>query len=68
MRPSLIQIIQNLEKFINKAKNIICKIFLQPVWTFMCLNKQGIKQPSMMLEVKELFATLTIALEAKITK
>lgn len=82
MRSQLIQTIQNLEQLINEAgyecKNIIrLNVYTTSTQDFFttCMDiyvpfiqKYGIKQATTLLEVKGLFATLTVELEATVVK
>ena len=82
MRSQLIQTIQNLEKLINdsgyECKNIIrLNIYTTSTQDFFTtcmdvympfLQNYGIKQATTLLEVKGLFATLTVELEATVVK
>ncbi len=82
IRSQLIQTIQNLEQLINEAgyecKNIVrLNVYTTSTQEFFqtCMDvyvpfiqKYGIKQASTLLGVKELFATLTIELEATVVK
>lgn len=82
MRSQLIQTIQNLEKLINESgyecKNIVrLNVYTTSTQDFFTtcmdvyvpfLQKYGIKQATTLLEVKGLFATLTIELEATVVK
>lgn len=82
MRSQLIQTIQNLEQLINEAgyecKNIVrLNVFTTSTQDFFttCMDiyvpfiqKYGIKQATTLLEVKGLFATLTVELEATVVK
>jgi 2-iminobutanoate/2-iminopropanoate deaminase len=82
MRSQLIQTIQNLETLINEsgyeAKNIVrLNVYTTSVEAFFAtcmdvyvpfIHKHGIKQAATLLEVKGLFATLTIELEATVVK
>lgn len=82
MRSQLIQTIQNLEQLINEAgyepKNIVrLNIFTTSTTEFFTscsdvfqdwIARHGIKQAMTLLEVKGLFATLTIELEATAVK
>src|SRR5690606_7785122 len=82
MRSQLVQTIQNLEKLISEAgyeaKNIIrLNLYTTSVQEFFAtcmdvyvpfLQKHGIKQAATLLEVKGLFATLTVELEATVVK
>ncbi|SFT09077.1 RidA family protein [Sphingobacterium wenxiniae] len=82
MRSQLVQTIQNLEKLISEAgyeaKNIIrLNVYTTSVQEFFAtcmdvyvpfLQKHGIKQAATLLEVKGLFATLTVELEATVVK
>ncbi|WP_333851911.1 RidA family protein [Epilithonimonas sp.] len=82
MRSQLIQTIANLEQLINEAgyeaKNIVrLNIYttsVQELFTTCMdvyvpfLQKHGIKQASTLIEVKGLFATLTVELEATVVK
>lgn len=82
MRSQLIQTIQNLEKLINdsgyECKNIVrLNVYTTSTQDFFTtcmdvyvpfLQKYGIKQATTLLEVKGLFATLTIELEATVVK
>ncbi|MRH99985.1 RidA family protein [Kriegella sp. EG-1] len=82
MRSQLIQTIANLEKLVNEAdyqcKNII-RLNIYTISTqdffstcmdvyFPFLQKYGIKQATTLLEVKGLFATLSVELEATVVK
>lgn len=82
MRMQLIKTIQNLETLISDAgyecKNIVkLNVYTTSVQNFFttCMDvyvpfiqKHGIKQATTLLEVKGLFATLTIELEATVVK
>lgn len=82
MRSQLIQTIQNLEQLINEAgyecKNIVrLNVYTTSTQDFFtsCMDvyisfiqQYGIKQATTLLGVKELFATLTIELEATVVK
>ncbi|ATP56403.1 hypothetical protein CPT03_07910 [Pedobacter ginsengisoli] len=82
MRTQLIQTIQNLEQLINESgyecKNIVrLNIYTTSTQDFFttCMDvyvpfiqKYGIKQAMTLLEVKGLFATLTVELEATVVK
>ena len=82
MRSQLIQTIQNLEKLINdsgyECKNIVrLSIYTTSTQDFFTncmdvyvpfLQKYGIKQATTLLEVKGLFATLTVELEATVVR
>ncbi len=82
MRSQLIQTIANLEQLISEAgyevKNIVrLNIYTTSVQEFFTtcmdvyvpfLQKHGIKQASTLIEVKGLFATLTVELEATVVK
>jgi 2-iminobutanoate/2-iminopropanoate deaminase len=82
MRSQLIQTIQNLETLINasgyEVKNIVrLNVYTTSVQEFFStcmdvyvpfIHKHGIKQASTLLEVKGLFATLTVELEATVVK
>ncbi|UHO36779.1 RidA family protein [Chryseobacterium capnotolerans] len=82
MRSQLIQTIQNLEQLINEAgyecKNIVrLNVYTTSTQDFFttCMDiyvpfiqKYGIKQAATLLEVKGLFATLTVELEATVVK
>lgn len=82
MRSQLIQTIQNLEQLIGEAgyecKGIVrLNIFTTSTTEFFTtcsdvyqawIAKQGIKQATSLIEVKGLFATLTIELEATVVK
>lgn len=82
MRSQLIQTIQNLEKLINdsgyECKNIVrLNIYTTSTQDFFTncmdvyipfLQKYGIKQSTTLLEVKGLFATLTVELEATVVR
>lgn len=82
MRSQLIQTIANLEQLISEAgyecKNIVrLNIYTTSTQDFFTtcmdvyvpfLQKYGIKQATTLLEVKGLFATLTIELEATVVK
>lgn len=82
MRSQLIQTIQNLEQLISQSgyecKNIVrLNIYTTSTQEFFttCMDiyvpfiqKYGIKQATTLLEVKGLFATLTIELEATVVK
>ena len=82
MRSQLIQTISNLEKLISEAnyecKNIVRlnvyttsseKFFKTCMDVYVpFLQKHGIKQATTLLEVKGLFATLTVELEATLVK
>lgn len=82
MRSQLQQTIQNLETLISEAgyeaKNIVrLNVYTTSVQEFFTtcmdiyvpfLQKHGIKQAATLLEVKGLFATLTIELEATVVK
>ena len=82
MRAQLIQTIQNLEKLINdsgyECKNIVrLSIYTTSTQDFFTncmdvyvpfLQKYGIKQATTLLEVKGLFAALTVELEATVVR
>ncbi|TYP97270.1 enamine deaminase RidA (YjgF/YER057c/UK114 family) [Sphingobacterium allocomposti] len=82
MRSQLILAIQNLEQLINEAgydcKNIVrLNVYTTSTETFFAtcmdvyvpfIQKYGIKQATTLLGVKELFATLTVELEATVVK
>ncbi len=82
MRSQLIQTIANLEQLINEAdydcKNIVrLNVYTTSTQDFFTtcmdiyapfLQKYGIKQATTLLEVKGLFATLTVELEATVVK
>ncbi|SEW32663.1 RidA family protein [Chitinophaga arvensicola] len=82
MRSQLIQTIQNLEQLVNESgydpKNIVrLNVYTTSVQDFFStsmdiysgfLTKYGIKQATTLLEVKGLFATLTVELEATVVK
>ncbi|WP_124979453.1 RidA family protein [Nonlabens xiamenensis] len=82
MRSQLIQTIRNLETLINDAgyecKNIVrLNVYTTSTQDFFTtcmdvyvpfLQKYGIKQATSLLEIKALFATLTIELEATVVK
>lgn len=82
MRSQLVQTIQNLETLIAESgydcKNIVrLNVYTTSTQDFFttCMNvyvpflqKYGIKQATTLLEVKGLFATLTIELEATVVK
>ncbi|SKA45481.1 Enamine deaminase RidA, house cleaning of reactive enamine intermediates, YjgF/YER057c/UK114 family [Chitinophaga eiseniae] len=82
MRSQLAQTIQNLEQLINEAgyecKNIVrLNVYTTSPQTFFtsCMDiyvpfiqKYGIRQATTLLGVKELFATLTVELEATVVK
>lgn len=82
MRSQLIQTIANLEQLISEAgyecKNIVrLNVYTTSTQDFFTtcmdiyvpfLQKYGIKQATTLLEVKGLFATLTIELEATVVK
>ncbi|WP_270087094.1 RidA family protein [Sphingobacterium sp. SYP-B4668] len=82
MRTQLVQTIQNLEQLINESgydcKNIVrLNIYTTSTQDFFttCMDvyvpfiqKYGIKQAMTLLEVKGLFATLTVELEATVVK
>ncbi len=82
MRSQLQQTIQNLEQLIGEAgyecKNIVrLNVYTTSVQEFFttCMDvyvpfiqKYGIKQATTLLEVKGLFATLTVELEATVVK
>ncbi|WP_333661855.1 RidA family protein [Chishuiella changwenlii] len=82
MRTQLIQTIQNLEKLINESgyemKNIVrLNVYTTSVQVFFTscmdiyvpfINKHNIKQAATLLEVKGLFATLSVELEATVVK
>lgn len=82
MRSQLQQTIQNLETLINEAgyetKNIVrLNVYTTSVQEFFttCMDvyvpfiqKHGLKQATTLLEVKGLFATLTVELEATVVK
>lgn len=82
MRTQLIQTIQNLEQLINEAsyecKNILrLNVYTTSLQEFFssCMDiyipfiqKYGIKQATTLLEIKGLFATLTVELEATVVK
>nr|WP_295865640.1 RidA family protein [uncultured Chitinophaga sp.] len=82
MRSQLIQTIQNLEQLISEAgyacKNIVrLNVYTTSTQTFFttCMDiyvpfiqKYGIQQATTLLGVKELFATLTVELEATVVK
>ncbi|PSK93547.1 RidA family protein [Taibaiella chishuiensis] len=82
MRTQLIQTIQNLEQLISEAgydcKNIVrLNVYTTSTQTFFttCMDvyvpfiqKYGIRQAMTLLEVKGLFATLSVELEATVVK
>ncbi len=82
MRSQLIQTIENLEKLINESgyecKNIVrLNVYTTSTQDFFTtcmdvyvpfLQKYGIKQATTLLEVKGLFATLTVELEATVVR
>lgn len=82
MRSQLIQTIANLEQLISEAsydcKNIVrLNVYTTSTQDFFTtcmdvyvpfLQKHGIKQATTLLEVKGLFATLTVELEATVVK
>ena len=82
MRSQLIQTIQNLEQLIGEAgyecKGIVrLTIFTTSTTEFFTtcsdvyqawITKQGIKQATSLIEVKGLYATLTVELEATVVK
>ena len=82
MRTQLIQTIQNLEQLIHEAgykcEGIVrLNVFTTSTMDFFTtcmdiyvpfLNKHGIKQATSLIEVKGLFATLTVELEATVVK
>jgi len=82
MRSQLMQTIKNLEKLINdsgyECKNIVrLNVYTTSTQDFFTtcmdvyvpfLQKYGIKQATTLLEVKGLFATLTVELEATVVK
>ncbi len=82
MRSQLTQTIANLEQLINEAdydcKNIVrLNVYTTSTQNFFTtcmdvyvpfLQKYGIKQATTLLEVKGLFATLTVELEATVVK
>ena len=82
MRSQLIQTIQNLEQLISEAgyecKNIVrLNVYTTSTQEFFtnCMDvyipfiqKYGIEQATTLLEVKGLFATLTVELEATVVK
>ena len=82
MRSQLIQTIQNLEQLIHEAgyecQGIVrLNVFTTSTMDFFAtcmdvyapfLNKHGIKQATSLIEVKGLFATLTVELEATVVK
>lgn len=82
MRSQLIQTIQNLEQLIEEAgyecKNIVrLNVYTISMQEFFssCMDvyvpfiqKYGIKQATTLLEIKGLFATLTVELEATVVK
>lgn len=82
MRSQLIQTIQNLETLIEESgyecKNIVrLNVYTTSTQNFFTtcmdvyvpfLQKYGIKQATTLLEVKGLFATLTVELEATVVK
>ena len=82
MRTQLMQTIKNLEKLINdsgyECKNIVrLNVYTTSTQDFFTtcmdvyvpfLQKYGIKQATTLLEVKGLFATLTVELEATVVK
>lgn len=82
MRSQLIQTIQNLEQLINEAgyecKNIVrLNVYTTSTQEFFttCMDiyvpfiqKHGIKQATTLLGIKELFATLTVELEATVVR
>lgn len=82
MRSQLIQTIQNLEYLISEAgyecKNIVrLNVYTTSTQDFFAtcmdvyvpfIQKHGIKQATTLLEVKGLFATLTVELEATVVK
>ena len=81
MRSQLIQAIQNLEKVISEADYVYKNIVRLNIYTtsseefFTCFDifqqwvaKHGIKQTTTLFEVKSLFETLKIELEATVVK
>lgn len=82
MRSQLIQTIQNIEQLINEAgyecRNIVrLNVYTTSMQEFFssCMDvyvpfiqKYGIKQATTLLEIKGLFATLTVELEATVVK
>jgi len=81
MKSQLIQTIQNLEKVISEADYEIKNIVRLNIYTtssaefFTCFDifqewvaKHGIKQTTTLLEVKALFETLKVELEATVVK
>lgn len=82
MRSQLILAVQNLEQLVNEAgydcKNIVrLNVYTTSTETFFAtcmdvyvpfIQKYGIKQATTLLGVKELFATLTVELEATVVK
>ena len=82
MRSQLIQTIQNLEQLISEAgyecKGIVrLNVFTTSTNEFFStcmdvyvpfLHKHGIKQATSLIEIKGLFATLTVELEATVVK
>ena len=82
MRSQLVQTIQNLEQLISESgyecKNIVrLNVYTTSTTEFFTssadvyqnfLAKHGIKQATTLLEVKGLFATLTVELEATVVK
>ncbi|GAL87774.1 endoribonuclease L-PSP [Sporocytophaga myxococcoides] len=82
MRSQLIQTIQNLETLISESgyevKNIVrLNVYTTSVQEFFStcmdvyvpfIHKHGIKQATTLLEVKGLFASLTVELEATVVK
>lgn len=82
MRTQLLQTIQNLEQLIREAgyepQNIVrLNVFTTSTADFFTtcwdvyqdwIGKHGIKQATTLLEVKGLFATLTVELEATVVK
>ncbi len=82
MRSQLIQTIQNIEQLIGEAgyecKGIVrLNIFTTSATEFFTtcsdvyqewITKQGIKQATSLIEVKGLYATLTVELEATVVK
>ncbi len=82
MRSQLVQTIQNLETLISEsgyeARNIVrLNVYTTSVEEFFTtcmdvyvpfINNHGIKQATTLLEVKRLFATLTVELEATVVQ
>ncbi|WP_224998746.1 RidA family protein [Cesiribacter sp. SM1] len=81
MKTQLVQAIQNLEQVISEAGYECCNIVRLNIFTtssaelFTCFDvfqdwvaRHGIKQASTLLEVKSLFETLKIELEATVVK